>query len=130
MYRPVAKVPDFPAMEREILRFWQERQIFNKLRQKNAQGPRWSFLDGPITANNPMGLLAVIGPSKNDQRGPWAFFWRSLLKICLSCQKRRISRSIAGKSGTFATGRYMVLKGFPYSPRAGDPAVHARLAGN
>jgi len=53
-------------MEREILRFWQERQIFNKLRQKNAQGPRWSFLDGPITANNPMGVHHAWGRSLKD----------------------------------------------------------------
>ena len=43
---------DFPAQERAILRFWHERQTFAKLRAKNAGRPRWSFLDGPITANN------------------------------------------------------------------------------
>ena len=32
MYRPVPRVPDFPAMEREILRFWEENRIFDKLR--------------------------------------------------------------------------------------------------
>ena len=66
MYRPVPKVPDFPAMEREILRFWEDRQIFQKLRAQTAEGPRWSFLDGPITANNPMGVHHAWGRSLKD----------------------------------------------------------------
>jgi len=66
MYRPVPKVPDFPAMERDILRFWEEQRIFHKLRAKNANGPRWSFLDGPITANNPMGVHHAWGRSLKD----------------------------------------------------------------
>ena len=66
MYKPVARVPDFPVMEREILRFWQEKQIFAKLRDKNAGGPRFSFLDGPITANNPMGVHHAWGRTLKD----------------------------------------------------------------
>jgi hypothetical protein len=66
MYKPVPRVPDFPAMEREILRFWEEKGIFQKLREKNAEGPRWSFLDGPITANNPMGVHHAWGRSLKD----------------------------------------------------------------
>src|ERR1035441_10267925 len=45
MYRSVPKVPDFPAMEREMLRFWKEHRIFEKLRAQTAGGPRWSFLE-------------------------------------------------------------------------------------
>ena len=52
MYKPVARVPDFPVMEREILRFWQEKRIFAKLRNKNAGGPRFSFLDGRLLPAN------------------------------------------------------------------------------
>ena len=66
MYRPVPKVPDFPAMERDLLRFWNERQIFQKLRAQTASGPHWSFLDGPITANNPMGVHHAWGRSLKD----------------------------------------------------------------
>src|SRR5271169_5493057 len=66
MYKPVPRVPDFPAMEREILRFWEENRIFQKLREKNAGGERWSFLDGPITANNPMGVHHAWGRSLKD----------------------------------------------------------------
>jgi isoleucyl-tRNA synthetase len=66
MYKPVPKVPDFPTMEREMLRFWEENRIFDKLREQNANGPRWSFLDGPITANNPMGVHHAWGRSLKD----------------------------------------------------------------
>src|ERR1700683_4520386 len=57
-----------------------------------------------------MGLFAVIGPSINDQCGPWALRSRSLSKMRFSSQKRRSSRSIAGKSGTLGTGRYMFVE--------------------
>jgi isoleucyl-tRNA synthetase len=53
-------------MEREILRFWAENRIFDQLRAQNADGPRWSFLDGPITANNPMGVHHAWGRSLKD----------------------------------------------------------------
>jgi isoleucyl-tRNA synthetase len=66
MYKPVPRVPDFPAMEREILDFWQQHRIFYKLREKNNGGPRFSFLDGPITANNPMGVHHAWGRTLKD----------------------------------------------------------------
>ena len=53
-------------MERELLRFWEENRIFDKLRRQTADGPRWSFLDGPITANNPMGVHHAWGRSLKD----------------------------------------------------------------
>ncbi|HUJ23309.1 MAG TPA: class I tRNA ligase family protein [Bryobacteraceae bacterium] len=66
LYQPVPKAPDFPAMEQRILRFWEENRIFAKLRAQTASGPRWSFLDGPITANNPMGVHHAWGRSLKD----------------------------------------------------------------
>ena len=66
MYRPVPKNPDYPAMERALLHFWEENRIFQKLREQTAGGPRWSFLDGPITANNPMGVHHAWGRSLKD----------------------------------------------------------------
>src|SRR5580704_9939387 len=68
-----------------------------------------SFNDRPHAWCTPMGLFAVIGPSRKDQRGPCAFCWRSFSKMRFSSQKRSISRSMAGKSGTLATGLYMLV---------------------
>ncbi len=67
---PFAKVEtqqvDFPALEREVLRFWERTGAFEALRAKNRGGPRWSFLDGPITANNPMGVHHAWGRTYKD----------------------------------------------------------------
>ena len=40
---------NFPEEENKILKFWEENNIFQKLREKNKKGKPWSFLDGPIT---------------------------------------------------------------------------------
>ncbi|MFO0804295.1 MAG: class I tRNA ligase family protein [Gemmataceae bacterium] len=57
---------DFPALERGILKFWDEQQIFEQRRKRNAGKPKWSFLDGPITANNPMGVHHAWGRTYKD----------------------------------------------------------------
>src|SRR5438046_5655835 len=57
---------DFPAQERAILEFWQRIQAFDQLREKNRGKPKWSFLDGPITANNPMGVHHAWGRTYKD----------------------------------------------------------------
>ncbi len=66
MFAPVSSKPDLVAQEHEILAFWRERRTFARLRAQNAGGPRWSFLDGPITANNPMGVHHAWGRSYKD----------------------------------------------------------------
>jgi isoleucyl-tRNA synthetase len=57
---------DFPAQERAILEFWERTGAFERLRQKNRGKPKWSFLDGPITANNPMGVHHAWGRTYKD----------------------------------------------------------------
>lgn len=57
---------DFPALEREVLQFWADRGIFQKRRDMNIGKPTWSFLDGPITANNPMGVHHAWGRTYKD----------------------------------------------------------------
>ena len=66
MFRPVSSKPDLVAQEYEILDLWRERRTFARLRAQNAGGPRWSFLDGPITANNPMGVHHAWGRAYKD----------------------------------------------------------------
>jgi isoleucyl-tRNA synthetase len=66
------KDADFVRGEHSVLKFWQDNSIFRKLREQN--GPerrktdykRWSFLDGPITANNPMGVHHAWGRTYKD----------------------------------------------------------------
>ncbi|MBF0157418.1 MAG: class I tRNA ligase family protein [Magnetococcales bacterium] len=66
MYSPVDKNLDFVAIEKRILEFWRERRIFARIREQNAGGEVWSFQDGPITANNPMGVHHAWGRSLKD----------------------------------------------------------------
>ncbi|HEU4672543.1 MAG TPA: class I tRNA ligase family protein [Candidatus Limnocylindrales bacterium] len=66
MFAPVTPKPDLVAQEHEILALWRERRTFARLRAQNADGPRWSFLDGPITANNPMGVHHAWGRTYKD----------------------------------------------------------------
>lgn len=66
MFRPVTSKPDFVAQEHALLATWRERRTFARLRAQNAGGPHWSFLDGPITANNPMGVHHAWGRAYKD----------------------------------------------------------------
>ena len=66
MFRPVSSKPDLVAQENEILALWRDRRTFARLRAQNAGKERWSFLDGPITANNPMGVHHAWGRAYKD----------------------------------------------------------------
>ena len=59
-------VPDHPALERAVLARWDEERTFERLRELNAGGPRFSFVDGPITANNAMGVHHAWGRTLKD----------------------------------------------------------------
>lgn len=56
----------FIGMEHDVLKFWEENDCFNKLREKNKGHEMFRFLDGPITANNPMGIHHAWGRSLKD----------------------------------------------------------------
>ena len=57
---------DFIALEKEVLERWGKEDTFNKLREKNRGNKTFSFLDGPITANNPMGVHHAWGRTYKD----------------------------------------------------------------
>jgi len=65
-FNPVPAKVDFVAQEKEILRFWHETHAFEKWRELHKGQPRWSFIDGPITANNPMGVHHGWGRTYKD----------------------------------------------------------------
>ncbi len=66
VFTPLPSVPDHPALEREILAWWEEHGTFERLREQNRGNPPWSFIDGPITANNPMGVHHAWGRALKD----------------------------------------------------------------
>ncbi|MGD9901188.1 MAG: isoleucine--tRNA ligase [Spirochaetales bacterium] len=60
-------MPDFVKMEEDVLKFWDEQNCFHKLQAKNKDSKKYyRFLDGPITANNNMGIHHVWGRTLKD----------------------------------------------------------------
>ncbi len=59
-------MPDHPALEREVLEWWERERIFERLREQNADGPKWSFIDGPVTANKILGVHTAWGRALKD----------------------------------------------------------------
>ena len=65
-FKSVNNKVDFVQLEHEMLAKWEKHTIFDRLRKKNKGGEPWSFLGGPITANNPMGVHHAWGRSYKD----------------------------------------------------------------
>ncbi len=66
MFKDVTPTVDFPKLERKILSFWAETEAFKKRVALNRGKKHWSFMDGPITANNPMGVHHAWGRTYKD----------------------------------------------------------------
>src|SRR6266567_4751643 len=56
MFEPMPSKPEHVPLELDMLERWDRERTFERLRRQNQGGPRWSFMDGPITANNPMAV--------------------------------------------------------------------------
>ncbi len=65
-FKPVSKELDFPRLEHKVLKFWEENDVLSLYLKKNKGKKRWSFQDGPITANNPMGVHHAWGRTYKD----------------------------------------------------------------
>ena len=66
-FKDVDSKVDFVQLEHDMLAFWDESDAFRKLQALRATSDRrWSFLDGPITANNPMGVHHAWGRTYKD----------------------------------------------------------------
>src|ERR671923_150163 len=62
----VSPLPDHVGLEAEVLAWWDEERTFDLLREQNRGRPRWSFVDGPMTANNAMGVHHAWGRTLKD----------------------------------------------------------------
>jgi len=66
-FKPVTVTIHFPDIEKRLLREWYEQGLVDKYLHRNDQAKRrFSFLDGPITANNPMGVHHAWGRTYKD----------------------------------------------------------------
>jgi isoleucyl-tRNA synthetase len=66
VFERLPAVPDHARLEEEVLAFWEQAEIFGKLRAQNAGGPRFSFVDGPVTANKTLGVHTAWGRTLKD----------------------------------------------------------------
>jgi isoleucyl-tRNA synthetase len=66
MFPALSDKPDADSLERAILDFWDRQDIFAKVRASNAGGPKFSFTDGPVTANKILGVHTAWGRTLKD----------------------------------------------------------------
>ncbi len=58
---------DYPALEATIQKWWDDKGVLRMYLQRNQHSDKqYSFLDGPITANNPMGVHHAWGRAYKD----------------------------------------------------------------
>jgi len=75
-FKPVDSSHNFIKMEHKWLKYWYEEGIVEKYLHKNDKSKKYfSFLDGPITANNPMGVHHAWGRTYKDL---WPKFYNLL----------------------------------------------------
>lgn len=66
-FDPVDIRCDFVSEEKRLLKYWYEGKVVRKYLKRNESSEEYySFLDGPITANNPMGVHHAWGRTYKD----------------------------------------------------------------
>ncbi len=65
-FRDVSPQVNLPEMEQAVLRFWQEADVFGKVQEQTADGPRYVFYEGPPTANGRPGIHHVLARAFKD----------------------------------------------------------------
>src|SRR5438034_10614333 len=66
VFKPLPNVPDHPALERDVLERWDRERTFERLREQNRGNGGRSFIGGPVTANNALGVHHAWGRALKD----------------------------------------------------------------
>jgi isoleucyl-tRNA synthetase len=66
VFEPLPDKPDHPGLELEVLERWERDRTFERLREQNRGNERWSFIDGPVTANKTLGVHTAWGRTLKD----------------------------------------------------------------
>src|SRR5580765_6437390 len=66
MFDPLPEKPDSNPLELAVLDRWEREGTFEALRAKNLGGPKWSFTDGPVTANKKLAVHTAWGRTLKD----------------------------------------------------------------
>jgi isoleucyl-tRNA synthetase len=81
VFPPVPQVPDFPGLESEIARSWDEHSIFERSMANRVGAPEFTFYEGPPTANGRPGLHHV-----------WARVYKDLFCRFQTMRGKRVQR--------------------------------------
>ena len=60
MFKPVSSKVNFPEMEKGVLRFWKDRDIFHRTETEREGKPLFMLYEGPPTANGNPGIHHVL----------------------------------------------------------------------
>jgi isoleucyl-tRNA synthetase len=60
MFRPVSSKVNFPQLEKNLLSFWKEHQIFEKSLETRCGATQFTLYEGPPTANGSPGIHHVL----------------------------------------------------------------------
>jgi isoleucyl-tRNA synthetase len=66
VFETLPEKPDANTLELAVLDRWAREQTFEALRAKNSGGPKWSFVDGPVTANKKLAVHTAWGRTLKD----------------------------------------------------------------
>lgn len=66
MYQPLPEKIHYPDLEKEILAFWEDSNIFEKSLSARAESPVFSFFEGPPTVNGNPGIHHLMARTDKD----------------------------------------------------------------
>src|SRR3989337_2211787 len=66
MFQPVTSKVNFPQLEEKLLRFWQEKNIFECSVNQRQGKQRFTLYEGPPTANGNPGIHHVLARAFKD----------------------------------------------------------------
>ena len=66
IFQALPDKPDHPALEEAVLGRWEDEGTFERLRERNRGGPKFSFFDGPVTANKTLAVHTAWGRTLKD----------------------------------------------------------------
>ncbi len=65
-FKPIDPKPDFPKLEEEVLKFWEDNQIFHKSLEQTKNGKPYTFYDGPPFATGTPHYGHILGSTVKD----------------------------------------------------------------
>ena len=69
MTRPYEALPahvDLPALDHDVIAWWRKHRVFERSLEQTADGPSWTFYEGPPTANGMPGTHHVEARAFKD----------------------------------------------------------------